>query len=138
MLWTDPDRTTIDGAVLSGVRAVAVSHAAERVVVEYSDAGRHPAFVDAAGVRSTFTIRRVPVEPGALPVRVGDRVELVVYAGVTSSPSTYRRVSADVVVTKDAWKPDARTGHEHVIECVAVSVNGAQDPVTVGVVQGVA
>jgi len=138
MLWTDPERTTIDGVVLRGVRSVAVSNAAERVVVEYSDAGRHPAFVDAAGVRSTFTVRRVPAEPGELPVRVGDRVELVVYAGVTSSPSTYRRVSASVVVTKSAWKPDARVGFEHVIDAVAVAVNPAQDPVAVSVVQGVA
>lgn len=131
MIWTDPDRTTLNGEALDGVHTVTLSQQAERVTVEYSDAGPHPAFVDASGIRATFSVRRSVNVPGEVSVRVGQTVALAVRGAATSAASRVHRASANVVVTKSLWSQSRSGGLEHTIEAVAVAANPAQDPVSI-------
>lgn len=131
MLWIEPESCTVNGTSVGGVLSVALSQRGESVVVSYGDGGPHPGFVDVAGVRSIFVIRRAVVEPGDVPAAVGDRVALVVRGRSSSASGAVHRASSQVVITKSEWSVDRRSGLTHILESVAFGSDPASDPVSV-------
>lgn len=71
MLIIAPTHVTLDGVRVNDVEAIAVEHAAEQLVVEYSDASRDPAFADVARRRTTLkltcVLRKAATSPGYAP-----------------------------------------------------------------------
>lgn len=56
MLIIAPSHVMIDGVRVNDVEAIAIEHAAEQLVVEYSDESRDPGFADVARRRTTLKL----------------------------------------------------------------------------------
>lgn len=129
MIWLDPSRVTLGGAALEGVTSVSVDRRATRFVEEHSDAGPHVVFADAPEQRVTVRVVRSVGEEEAGAHRPGDSGVLSFETGLSASAPGARRVTMQVVVQSVANKVDPRAGATQTIEGVALSSDGAADPV---------
>lgn len=130
MIWLDPSRVTLGGDALEGVSSVSVDRKATRFVEEYSDTGPHVVFADAPEQRVTARLIRTVGESGAGALRPGDSGELAFEVGASASAAGARRISMQVVIQSIANKVDPKAGATQTIECVALSSDGATDPVS--------
>lgn len=130
MIWLDPTRVTLAGAALEGVSSVSVDRKATRFVEEHSDFGPHIVFADAPERRVTVRVVRRVGADGAGTFRPGDSGELAFEVGASASAAGGRRVSMQVVVQSIANRVDPKAGATQMIECVALSSDGAADPVS--------
>jgi hypothetical protein len=134
MFWIEPEEVSLLGHALGGVESVEIDRRATRLAMEWSDAGPHAVFADAPEQRVDVRIaRRLEGGDGAFEASVtpGAAGELSFAAGVAGSDAGRVRVSASVVVT--AVEHGLRAGGcaQQRILCVAVSADGAADPVTI-------
>lgn len=71
MLIIAPSRVVFDGVSINDVETIAIEHATDRLVLEYSDAARDPAFADVAHRRTTVKVtclvrrasNQTPIDP---------------------------------------------------------------------------
>ncbi len=98
----------------------------------WSDFGPHAVFADVPRRRTVVRIERTPASGEAAPARPGDLVSLGFRAAASGGGAGGEAVSATVVVRSVSLRLDATRGPAQVIECVAVSVDGAADPLTIG------
>lgn len=130
MLWLNPERVTIGAVELRGVIAVAVDREAARLTEEFSDLGPHVAFADVPEQRVMIRLTRELVESEGTLLRPGDQGALSFRASANASDVAGRTVSATVVVTGVGHTLGARSTARQVIVCVAISSDGAADPVS--------
>ncbi len=131
MIFLNPQLVTLAGVALPGVRAIAVSRRAERLVLSFTDLGPHPAFADAPEQRTTITVRRDLLDAADDPVSTvlpGDQAELSFTTSPNASDAGARIFAASVVVT--AIESDLRRDSDAVqtITCILISPTGAEDP----------
>jgi hypothetical protein len=131
MLWLSPTRVLLGGVELRDVRLVAVEMQAARVVESWSDLGPHAVFADVPERRTVVRVERTPSSGESAPARPGDAAGLSFRAASSSGGGGGEAVSASVVVRSVALRLDAARGPTQVIECVAVSADGAGDPLVV-------
>jgi len=135
MIWLNPRRVTIAGEELSHVSVVTVDRKADRVVVEYSDVGPHVAFADVPEQRVTITLVRTLVNEGASgALRPGDKGALTFRTSPSASDAQTREISAEVVITAVEHEVSAKKGAMQTLACVAISPDGASDPISEAVV----
>jgi len=135
MLHLDPDivTLTIAGAPfpLPGVTAIAIDRRAARLVVEYGDAGPHPAFVDAPEQIATIRVRR-DVHPGEATfpdLRPGALVGFFARLAPSAGDASVRTIAAQAVVRAIEHDLTPRKSAEQIISLVAVSTTGGADPI---------
>lgn len=67
MLIIAPSHVTFDGVRINDVESIAIEHASDQLIVEYTDTSRDPAFADVASRRTTVKVscllRRAPSQP---------------------------------------------------------------------------
>ena len=132
MLTINPRSVTLLGHALEGVASIATDRTAERLVVERGEGGPHATFVDAPQVRVRIVIRRT-VESDELGLfRPGDEGSLRYRAGMHGSLAREVEASATVVVASVTHGAGSSArAIEQRIEVIAVSVDGAADPVSI-------
>jgi hypothetical protein len=134
MLWLSPERVELLGASLSGVTMVSVDRVTTRLAEEWSDLGPHVVFADAAEQRVTVTVRRGAqggeglLTPAA--IRPGAQGTLTLRANPSAGDGKGTSVTASVVVTGVEHGAGAKRGVEQTIRMVAVSSDGALDPIS--------
>lgn len=130
MLVLNPRRVVFAGTEWPGVTLVAVDREATRVAVEWGDAGPHPTFADVTEQRVGV---RVVIELGdedvGSPVP-GAAGTLSFHTSRSGSEGGRRRVSMSAVVTGVSHELSLKRGAVRTIDLVAVSADGAADPVT--------
>ena len=129
MIWLDPERVTLSGSPLAGVVSITVDRRASRFVEAYSDAGPHVVFADAPERRVGVRITRRVDQGGAGAHRPGDAAALAFRVGPSASDARVREVAVSVVIEAVENRVDRKGGATQVIACVAVSSDGASDPV---------
>lgn len=129
MIWISPREVTLGGVTLAHVSAVSVSRVADKLVVEVGSAGRHVRFADVPEQRVVIEITRTIVDQQDNGVRPGDERALSFRTAPSGAGLPLRQVTATVVVTAVESKLSARGGAAQTISCVAVSPDGAADPV---------
>ena len=130
MLWIDPDRVTFNGAPLPGVTAIALSRAAERTTIEWTDNGPHPTFADAPEQRTTIRITRTIAPGEPLTLKPGDAAALTFRAAPSLAHAGASSVSASLVITAIAHAADPKRPLTQTIDAIALSADGAADPIT--------
>jgi len=131
MLVLSPALVTFGGSRWEHVTLVSIDRSAERVALEWTDAGAHPTLADVPEQRVTVrVVQRVERDDLNAP-RPGDAGELVLYTSPGGGDAGRRKVSAPAVVTHVEHDVTLRRGAQRVIRLVAVSADGAADPVTV-------
>lgn len=131
MVIIKPSGVTFGTQAWSDVTSVVIDREAEKAVVEWTDAGPHVAFADVPAQRVTVRVERPVASPAEVDgPKPGDLQTLAVQwsRGVSSA--------ADLVMT--ARCVALRVTHEVTgkgvtrrVELVAVSTDGARDPVTI-------
>ena len=130
MIWLDPTRVTFDGDALEGVRSICLDRRAERFVVEHSDTGPHAVFADAVERRVTVRMVRRVGDEGGGTMRPGDKGVLSFRVGPSASEAGAREVSMQVVIQSIVNRIDPKMGATQTIEGLAISSDGASDPVS--------
>ncbi|TVQ34450.1 MAG: hypothetical protein EA376_00135 [Phycisphaeraceae bacterium] len=133
MLWIDPERVTLETESelieLDGVELIAADRRAGRLVVEYTDRGPHAGFADVTEQRTSVRIVRRPDETA--PPGLGTAATLRFRTARASGDAGGALVSIVVVVAGVEHQFDVRRGGRQVLTCIAVSEDGALDPVTI-------
>jgi len=136
MLVLNPRELTLGGETLEDVVAVVIDRAAERRVVEWSDFGAHPVFADVAELRTTVRVVQQLSAGDLGGVAPGGEVALEFHTSPTGGHTGRRRVSATIVVTGVSHELSRKRGAVRTIEGVAISADGATDPVTIEPAEG--
>lgn len=131
MLIIHPTDVTLLGAPLPGVESIAVSREASRFVSERTDAGPYTVFADAPEQAVEITILRAIEGPQPSGPTPGQQGALVFTGALSGADGPARRVSATVVVRSSRIELSRRKGASQRIELIALSANGAADPITV-------
>ena len=130
MVFLNPDTVTLGALALTNVQFVAFDREARRTALEYTDLGPYAAFADVPEQRIVVRIVRRITESEALPIKPGDRATLSLRSGPNLSGAAVRATSATVVVTAVEFALSNRSGATQRISAVALSTNGAADPIT--------
>lgn len=136
MIVLNPQRVTFGSVELRHVVSVAVNRKAELLVVDYSDLGPHVAFVDAPRQRVTVTIVRSVVENELTSLEPGQSATLMFRTAPTAASPKSLQVSMTAVVATVEFDTTAKRGMEQTVTLVAVSEDGAAEPVTRTLVSG--
>lgn len=130
MIYLQPRRVTFAGLTLDHVTAVILDRAADLVAVEHSDRGPHVAFVDVPQQRITIRIQRTPVSDEAGSIRPGDSAALTFRTAPSPASPQSRQISTSAVITAIEHDITTRKGLVQTITAIAVSTDGALDPIT--------
>jgi hypothetical protein len=130
-MLTHPRTVRFGSLVWDDVIAVAIDRSAHRLVEEWSDAGPYAAFADVPEQRVTIqVVQQVGAEDLAAP-RPADQAVLTFDTAPTAAESARRRVTATAVVTAVAHDLSQKRGATRTITLVAVSPDGAADPIAI-------
>lgn len=130
MIWLRPEGVTFDGVVLANVSSVSVDRASARLVEEWADGGPHVVFADAARRRVTIRVVRAVTEAEVLAPDVGELGALSFTPSTNASSGGRVTVTAgQAVVTSVTHSVSRGGGSTQTIEFVALSSDGAKDPV---------
>lgn len=131
MLVLNPRQVTFDGERWEDVTAVSIDREAAREVVEWGDLGPHVVLADAPEQRVTVKVTQQVVRDDIDSPRPGDAGELSFHTSPAGTDAGRRRVRASVVVVRCAHEVGQKAGAVRVVEMVAVSSDGAADPIVV-------
>lgn len=131
MVILNPTTARLGGMLLEGVTLVVVDRSASREAVEWSDQGPHVVFADMPEQRVTIRVVQDVPRGGITVPRPGEAAELSLVTQGEGDDHSRVRVWASVVVLRvtHALK---ESGLTRTIEMIAVSGDGASDPVGVG------
>jgi hypothetical protein len=130
MLVISPDRVNFGPAAWWGVRQVAFDRAARRTALEWSDSGPHPTFADVPEQETTIRVEIDLSSEDLSGPRPGDRQTLTVFTSPSGADGRGRSIAADAVVISVTHRLGTAKS-VRVIELVALSSNGSQDPLTI-------
>lgn len=138
MLIVRPGSVVFDGAALAGVVRMAVERTASRELEEWQDTGPYCVFVDVPERRVRIKVEQElgalePSQAGLWP-GPGAIGLLVVETARHAGDGDRTRLSTSAVVTDVRYALPGRTGPKaavRTIELLAVSADGAVDPVAV-------
>jgi hypothetical protein len=136
MLVLNPRQVSLGEETLEDVGAVVIDRRAEKLVVEWSDFGAHAVYADVAEQRIVVRIVQEVVRADVGGPAPGDEVELAFHTSPTAGDVGRRKVSMTVVVTGVSHELSRKRGAVRTIEAVAISSDGATDPVTIEPAEG--
>jgi len=136
MLVLNPREVRFDSETLEDVTSVTIDRRAARSVVEWSDLGAHAVFADVPEQRVEIRIVQELARGDLGGLAPGDAGVLRFHTAPTGGHAGRRRVEATVVVTGVGHELSRRRGAVRTIACVAVSADGASDPVSIEDAEG--
>lgn len=131
MLILNPSRVRFAGVPWEDVTLVAIDRGATKTLTEWSDSGPHVVLVDVPEQKVTIRVERQLMRDGLEAPRPGDLGEVSFHASPMGSEAARVRVRAMCVVIGVTHELSARRGAVRTIEMIAVSTDGAADPVVV-------
>lgn len=136
MLVLTPELVRFASQTWPAVRTVAVSRQTDSELVDWSDRGPHAVFADAA--RQSTRVRivmGVGVDELSLPMP-GTSGELSIRARQGAGDGMRAEVRTTAVLTAISYRMSSKDAPERIIDLVALSTDGRQDPITVTRLQG--
>ena len=128
MLILNPRQVTFAGSPWNDVTLIALDRTAARLVIDHSDHGPHPTLADAPQQRTT--LRVVMDLPGLDAPTPGDTGTLTFTTSPTASDASAQTLSATCVVTGVTHEIAFKRPPTRTIELIALSSDGAADPIT--------
>lgn len=131
MLLLNPRSVTFAGKVWEDVSAVVIDRAAVRAVKEWSDLGPHVVLADVPEQLVTLRIiQRVAREDVGAPAP-GETGGLAFHTAPAGGDTPRRRFTAQCVVTDVTHEPSLKNGAVRTIRLIAISPDGAAEPITI-------
>jgi hypothetical protein len=130
MLSLHPPSVSLLGVALADVDALAVDRRTSKHAEERTDRGPHLVFADAPEQRVTVAITRTLTRDEATTFRPGDQGDLRFTTAPSASDGARRTFAATVVILSVEHDLTLRNGVRQRIHAVALSADGAADPVS--------
>lgn len=131
MLLLTPRAVRFGEATWEDVSAVVVDRASRRSVVEWSDLGPHAVLADVPEQEVTVRVVQSLTRDAPDAPRPGDAGQLSFDTSPAGTDTGRRRVSAQAVVLGVRHELSVKGGATRTVTLVAVSPDGAADPVIV-------
>jgi len=132
MLVLNPRRVTFGAATWGNVSSVSIGRTSSKLLAEWSDAGPHVVLVDAPEQLVTVRVVQEMLADDMDTPRPGEAGELAFTTGQNSSDAATREVTIDQAVVRSvSYETSTGRGSRRSIELIAVSSDGATDPVNV-------
>jgi hypothetical protein len=131
MLILNPREVSFANDTWPNVTLVAIDRTSTRLAVNWTDNGPHPTFADAPEQRvDVQVVMDVEREDVDVP-RPGEQGTLTLVTSPTASDAARRQVSMTAVVTGVSHELSLKRGATRTVDLIALSSDGATDPVTV-------
>ncbi len=130
MLLLNPRRVIFGNHEWDNVGAVAIDRATSRAVLEWSDSGPHPVLADSPEQKTTVTVTMDLQRDDLASPRPGDTGVLALDTSPTGADLPRRRYTMTCVVTDVSHELSLRKGAVRTIRLVALSPDGATDPIS--------
>jgi len=131
MLILNPRHVTFASTTWPDVTAVAINRETTRLALDHTDHGPHPTFAEAPQQRTTIELT-MDLPRGDLNAPApGDQGTLTLITSPSASDAQRRKLTCTAVVTKSHHDLSLKRGATRTITLVALSTNGATDPITI-------
>lgn len=131
MLVLNPASVTFGSATWENVTAIVIERAAQKQVTEWSDNGPHPVLADVPEQVVKIRVVSEVVGDDANGPSPGVSGALRAITGRNASDALRRVISATAVVVGVSYEVSLKKGAVRTVDLVAVSSDGAADPVSV-------
>jgi hypothetical protein len=136
MLLLSPERVRFATQVWPQVRSVAISRLTASEILDWNDRGPHAVFADAARQSTRVRIiRGVAADDLHLPVP-GSQGDLEIRVREGAGDGGVAEIRCVAVLTGISYRLSARDLPERMIDLVALSTDGRQDPITITRIRG--
>ncbi|MFG0258394.1 MAG: hypothetical protein ACF8GE_10875 [Phycisphaerales bacterium JB043] len=132
MIWLTPSRVTLATTTLSHVESVSIDRFASRFVEEWSDLGPYQVFADVAHERVVCrVVRAITTDDDSRysAPALGAQVMLAFETAPTASDARRTSVEITLVIRSVEHTPHPTRGIRQTITGVAISSDGATDPI---------
>lgn len=136
MIWLNPEKVSLGSLELRNVTLIAVDRGARRTAEEWTDLGPHVGFADVPEQRIGVLISRRILESETTGPKPGESYTLTFRTSAGASAAAVRSVGIPVVIRSVEHSVSASGSASQKIRAVAVSSDGAADPVTESAVEG--
>ena len=137
MLLLNPREVSFGGVVWEDVSAVVVDRAASRAVKEWSDLGPQVVLADVPEqVVTVRVVQQVARDDVGTP-KPGEAGELVFQTSPAGADTPRKRVRAACVVMDVTHELSVKNGAVRTVKLIAVSIDGAADPVVIEDADGI-
>lgn len=137
MLLLNPRSVSFGGLVWEDVSAIVIDRAAARSVKDWSDLGPHVVLADVPEqVVTVRVVQQVTRDDVGTPVP-SEAGELVFHTAPAGSDTPRKRVRARCVVTDVTHELSLKNGAVRTVKLLALSSDGAADPVTIEDADGI-
>jgi len=130
MLLLSPRTVTFAATLWPNVALVAIDRAASRPLLDYTDAGPHPTFADAPEQVTRIRIVQELASEDLGSPRPGELGTLELFTSPTATNRPRTRLSAIACVESVTHEVSLKRGTLRTITLVALSPDGAADPIT--------
>jgi len=138
MLLLNPRKVTFAGLLWDDVAAVTIDRSAKRTALEWSDLGPHAVLADVPEQMVRIrVVQHVARDDIGMP-RPSDEGELIFHTSPAGADSPRRRIRAQCVILDVTHELSLKHGALRTITLVALSTDGAADPITTEPADGVA
>lgn len=131
MLLLNPRRVMFGSATWGNVASVAIGRSAQRMLVEWSDAGPHAVLADVSEQRVSIEVVQELLGEDMDTPKPGQSGTLTFTTAPTSTDQPLREVTMTAVVESVNYEVSLRRGSVRRVVLVAVSSDGSADPVVV-------
>lgn len=131
MLILNPRSVRFGASRFENVTMLAISREATRRIIEWGDEGPHAVFADVAEGTVTITLVMDIAEGDVEEVRPGTQGVLSLVTSPGASDASRRKLSARCVLMRSSHELSLRRGAVRTLEFVALSENGAADPISI-------
>ncbi len=138
MLLLNPRHVTFAGALWNDVAAVTIDRSARRTALEWSDLGPHAVLADVPEQQVTIRVVQHLARGDIGAPRPSDEGELTFHTSPAGADSPRKRIAAHCVVLDVTHELSLKHGALRTITLVALSTDGAADPITTEPADGVA
>jgi hypothetical protein len=129
MLILNPREVTFADTPWSNVTLIALDRKSTRLALAWSDNGPHPTFADAPEQQTLLQVVMEVDRDDINAPKPGDQGTLTFATSPTASDASRRRVTMTALVTNVTHELSLRRGSIRTISLIAVSSDGAADPV---------
>ncbi|MCC7387776.1 MAG: hypothetical protein IT431_03310 [Phycisphaerales bacterium] len=137
MLLLNPRSVAFAGAVWEDVSAIVIDRVGAKTVKEWSDLGPHVVLADVPEqVVTVRVVQHVARDDVGAPLPGGSG-ELVFHTAPAGGDTPRKRLAAQCVVTDVTHELSLKHGAVRTVRLIAVSADGAADPVTIGDADGI-
>jgi hypothetical protein len=137
MLLLNPRQVTFAGDLWDDVATIVIDRSANRTTLEWSDLGPHPVLADVPEQQVTVRVVQQVARADIGAPRPSEAGELLFHTAPAGADTPRKRLRAQCVVLDVTHELSLKHGALRTIKLIALSPDGATDPITTEPADGI-